>query len=137
MWDERYSGEDYVYGKEPNDFLRENLSRLKRGKVLCLGSGEGRNAVFLAKHGYEVTALDASLAGLKKAEKLAHEAGVHISTLPVDLHDYAFASESWDSIVSIYCHLPPPLRERVHLGVVTALREDGIFLMEASSTPPV
>ncbi len=102
MWDKRYSAEEYVYGKEPNDFLRENFTKLKKGKVLCIGDGEGRNSVFLAKQGFEVTALDLSSVGLKKAEQLAKENDVKISTIHADLNDYTFEAEAWDSIVSIF-----------------------------------
>ena len=60
MWDERYNSKDYIYGEEPNSFLAENIQSIPKGKVLCLGEGEGRNAVFLARQGYEVTAVDLS-----------------------------------------------------------------------------
>lgn len=58
MWDERYRGEDFVYGTEPNGFLRAASSQLTRGRVLCLAEGEGRNAAFLAEQGHRVTAVD-------------------------------------------------------------------------------
>ena len=66
MWDERYAVAEFVYGKEPNAFLAEHCDKLPKGKVLSLAEGEGRNAVFLAAQGYEVTAVDASLVGLNK-----------------------------------------------------------------------
>lgn len=131
MWDKRYSLDEYVYGKSPNDFLRENVSKLKSGKVLCLAEGEGRNAVFLAKQGFDVTALDSSAVGLKKAKELALENSVKISTVQADLNDYEFEPDTWDSIVSIFCHLPPRLREKVHKGSVTSLKDNGVFLLEA------
>lgn len=131
MWDKRYSVDEYVYGKSPNDFLRENVAKLKNGKVLCLAEGEGRNAVFLAKQGFDVTALDSSAIGLKKAKELALENGVKISTVQADLNDYEFEPDTWDSIVSIFCHLPPELREKVHKGSVNGLKDSGVFLLEA------
>ena len=70
MWDERYSSSTYVYGTEPNRFLAENTQRLQKGKILCLAEGEGRNAVQLARCGYEVTAVDQSEVGRAKALKL-------------------------------------------------------------------
>ncbi|MEI7575141.1 MAG: hypothetical protein WCJ00_05505 [Methylotenera sp.] len=66
MWDERYSAEVYAYGKKPNKFLKDNYKVIPKGKVLSLAEGEGRNAVFLAKQGYAVTAVDASQVGLEK-----------------------------------------------------------------------
>ncbi len=131
MWDKRYSDESYAYGKKPNDFLYQNASSLPVGSTLCLGEGEGRNAVFLAGLGHEVTALDSSSVGLKKAEKLATEAGVTISTVHADLNDYVLEAGRWDTIVSIFCHLPAPLRRKVHAQVKAALRPGGMFILEA------
>ena len=71
MWDKRYAGETYAYGTQPNDFLRDNAQSLPVGDTLCLGEGEGRNAVFLAGLGHRVTALDSSEVGLGKALRLA------------------------------------------------------------------
>ena len=51
MWDERYGREDFVFGTEPNDFLRDNVGRLQAGAAVCIGDGEGRNGVFLARSG--------------------------------------------------------------------------------------
>lgn len=102
-----------------------------RGRVLCLAEGEGRNAIFLAAQGFEVVAVDASAVGLAKAERLAREQRVAITTVQEDLSGYAPGHDTWDAIVSIWCHLPPALRERVHHGVGLALRIGGVFLLEA------
>ena len=131
MWDEEYSGDDYVYGTEPNDFLLSMTEDLKKGCVLCLAEGEGRNAVHLAKKGFTVTAVDSSQVGLAKAERLAHKNGVEIEAVLTDLADFTMVKDSWDSIVSISCHLPPDLRKKVHRDVVAGLRKGGTFLLEA------
>ncbi len=131
MWDERYSNEQFAYGKEPNDFLREAADRLPVGKTLCLAEGEGRNAVFLARMGHAVTAVDLSIVGLEKAGRLAQEHQVSIERIHSDLSRYSIAPESWDAIVSIFAHVPLPLRQRVHRDVVAGLRPGGIFLLEA------
>jgi len=131
-WDERLAGDVFWYGTQPNDFLREHAAALPpRGRVLCLGEGEGRNAVFLAEQGFEVVGVDASAVGLAKAARLARERGVAITTLQADLAQFPLGSAAWDGIVSIWCHLPPPLRARVHRDVVGALRPGGVFLLEA------
>ena len=130
-WDERYLGEEYVYGTEPNDFLRSVAGQLPVGRVLCIGEGEGRNAAFLASLGHDVTALDASSVGLAKAARLARSRGLSVRTLHADLADYRFEPGAWDAIVSIFCHTPRPLRRAVHAGVVTALRPGGVFVLEA------
>ena len=131
MWDEEYSGEDYVYGKEPNEFLLEMSGRLKIGKVLCLAEGEGRNAVHLARQGFEVIAVDSSKVGLAKADKLAQGFGVIIQTVTADLADYTIEEGAWDSIISISCHVHQDLRRRLHKDVVAGLKEGGTFLLEA------
>ena len=131
MWDERYSGPDYIYGTEPNDFLAEQAHRLPRGRVLCLAEGEGRNAVWLAGQGFDVTAVDASGVGLHKARRLAAERGVEIRTIHADLATFAIEPDAWDVIVSIFCHLLPPLRADVHRRGVAGLRPGGVLLLEA------
>jgi cyclopropane fatty-acyl-phospholipid synthase-like methyltransferase len=132
FWDQRYSEPGYAYGQEPNDFLREQAGRFPRGgKILCLAEGEGRNAVFLAGLGFEVTALDQSAVGLVKARALAGERGVALRTERMDLADWAPAPGSWDGIVAIWAHLPPPLRRQVHERASLALRPGGQFLLEA------
>ena len=131
MWDERYSADEYAYGKEPNDFLREHASLLPAGRVLCLAEGEGRNAVYLAQLGYQVVAVDSSSAGLKKAQRLADECEVTIETLQADLDSFDFGQEQWQGIVSIFCHLPPATRRKVHSQVLTGLKSGGILLLEA------
>lgn len=131
MWDEEYSVEEYVYGELPNEFLAEMTARLKKGTVLCLAEGEGRNAVHLAKQGFNVTAVDSSIVGLRKAERLAQKNGVTIKTVHADLADYQIEENTWDNIVSISCHLPPELRKEVHKNAVLGLKQAGVFLLEA------
>jgi SAM-dependent methyltransferase len=131
-FDQRYATEEYWYGTLPNDFLKEHVDALPPGgRVLCLGEGEGRNAVFLAAQGFEVVAVDASAVGLAKAERLARERQVYITTVHADLAHYALGHDAWDGIVSIWCHLPPGLRAHVHHDVGLALRTGGAFLLEA------
>lgn len=133
MWDERFSSDDYFYGTEPNTFLRESVSDLRPGSVLCLAEGEGRNAVFLAQQGFSVTAVDSSRAGRDKAMKLANRAGVTITYEVLDLAEYEFMPQAWDNIVSIFCHLPAPLRQRVHEAVPGSLKPNGCLLIEGYS----
>ncbi len=132
MWNSRYSEPGFAYGLEPNDFLRNEWSRIAPGgKVLCLAEGEGRNAVFLAKQGYDVTAVDLSLVGLKKAEQLAKEQGVSISTEHADLAGYDLGNEEWDGIVSIFAHVPPAVRFKLHNQMGDALKPGGYLILEA------
>ncbi|XXF75179.1 class I SAM-dependent methyltransferase [Myxococcaceae bacterium GXIMD 01537] len=132
QWDARFSGEAYVYGTQPNDFLVEMAPRLPSGgRVLSLGEGEGRNAVYLATLGQRVTAVDASRVGLEKARQLAEARGVALDTVVTDLADYPVAPAAWDAAIVIFCHLPPALRRKVHRALAEGLRPGGVVLLEA------
>lgn len=131
MWNERYADAFAAYGTEPNDFLREVASQLPDGPVLCLAEGEGRNAVFLAARGHDVTAVDQSEVGLANAEKLAAERGVPLTTAVADLADYDLGEAKWAAIVSVWAHVPPPIRVPLHAACVRALRPGGAMVLEA------
>ncbi len=131
-WDNRYGESGFAYGTEPNDFLVASLKKLPpAGNVLCLADGEGRNSVFLAQQGYRVTAVDSSSVGLAKANSLAAERGVTITTCVADLADYPLPEKTYDAIISIFCHLPPHIRKRVHNQIPLSLKKGGVFLLEA------
>jgi len=136
MWNERYSEPGFAYGTEPNDFLAANAERClpANGEILCLAEGEGRNAVFLARLGQRVTAVDGSAVGLEKARGLAEQRGVALRTVVADLADFDLEIERWDGIVSIWCHTPSALRARLHRAIVAALKPGGVLLLE-SYTP--
>ena len=131
MWDERYSAEDYVYGTDPNEFLANAAREIPKGKVLCIAEGEGRNAVYLAEHCYDVLAVDSSSVGLEKAKKLAKQRGVSIDTVVADLADFEIQPNSWDGVVSIFAHLPPEIRKTLHQKMVNGLRPGGVLVLEA------
>jgi hypothetical protein len=131
MWDDRYSDSDYAYGTAPNDFLVEQAIHIPAGPILCLAEGEGRNAVWLARRGHPVTAMDASAVGLQKAQRLAEAHGVEITTHHGDLAHFAIVPDAWSGIVSIFAHVPPALRRSVHQGVVSGLRPGGVLILEA------
>ena len=131
MWDERYSQEGFSYGTEPNDFLVEVADRIPEGPVLCLAEGEGRNAVYLARLGREVLAVDQSPVGLEKAHKLAAARGVAIETRASDLAAFEFSPARYAGIVSIWGHLPPALRKDFHAKCVDALLPGGVMVLEA------
>lgn len=131
MWDERYNTDEYVYGTKPNEFLYNYINELPKGKVLSIAEGEGRNALFLAQQGYQVTAVDSSIVGLKKAERLANKHKVDIEFIHADLAQYDFGQERWDGVVSIFCPLPSAIRKRVYHNLQTGLKPGGVFLVEA------
>lgn len=131
MWDQRYSGGGLAYGDQPNGFLVEQVNALKPGTCLCLAEGQGRNAIWLARQGFSVTAMDQSPVGMARARELAAERGVSIDTQVGDLSDFDLGDARWDNIISIIGHLPSDLRRSVHQRVVRALKPGGIFLLEA------
>ena len=132
MWDQRYAEQGFAYGSEPNDFLVEQAGRIRPGgKVLCLAEGEGRNAVWLAGRGFEVTAIDQSAVGLAKAAKLAAERGVQVKWVQGDLAVFSLEPGAWDGIVSIWAHTPPSIRVPLHRRVVEGLRPGGVLVLES------
>lgn len=131
MWDERYAEPGYVYGTEPNDFLRSVADRIPPGPVLCLAEGQGRNAVYIASLGHDVLAVDQSPAGLARARELAASRGVRITTEVADLESYHIEPGKWSGIVAIFAHLPPALRARVFGAAVKGLASGGAFVLEA------
>lgn len=131
MWNERFGSEEYVFGLEPNDFLREQAMNLPRGRALSLGEGEGRNAVWLSTQGFDVWSVDLSPVGVAKTLKLAESCGVIVHASVGDLAEYMIEPATWDVIISIFAHTPPPIRRRIHQQVVTGLRHGGVYLLEA------
>jgi len=131
IWDDRYGTDGYVYGTNPNEFLISVADQLPVGKVLSLGEGEGRNAVYLAERGFTVVAVDSSSVGLEKALRLAGKRAVTIEAITADLGEFTIHPSAWDAIISIFCHLPTALRKSVHQKVVQGLRPGGIFVLEA------
>ena len=131
MWDQRYNTPEFVYGEEPNSFLVENTQYLMPGSLLCLAEGEGRNGVFLARKGFQVIAVDSSMVGLQKARALAARHKVELRTVVADLAEYVIEPESVDNVVSIFCHLPPEVRKRIHGAVVNGLKPGGVLILEA------
>ena len=125
----------YLFGTKPNDFLKSVADRLApNSRILCLADGEGRNGVYLASLGHQVTAVDQSRVGLEKAKKLAEQKQVAIDAIEADLAGYDLGNESWDCIVSIFFHIPPDLRDRIYPRIITALKPGGLLILE-SYTP--
>lgn len=132
FWDKRYKEDGYAYGLEANDFLKSKINELKpHSKILCLAEGEGRNAIFLAAHKHEVTAIDYSIEGLNKLSDLAKERNLNIETICADLTDYKIELNKWDAIISIFGHFPASLRKSIFTQVHGGLKSTGVFLMEA------
>lgn len=131
FWDERYGRPGFFYGTEPNDFLRAQAAALPIGEVLCIGEGEGRNALHLARLGHRVTAVDQSEVGMAKLREHATAEQLPIEALVADLAVFDFGIARWSAIVSIFCHLPSALRTDVHRRAAAALAPGGRVILEA------
>lgn len=133
FWDKRYSANKYVYGKEPNAYFKEHLKALSTGNILLVGEGEGRNAVYAAKLGWNVSAFDLSVEGKKKAKLLADENNVQIEYCVGELHELNFQREQFDVVAVIFTHFPPQSRTNIHRNLASYLRRGGIVIMEVFS----
>ena len=133
MWNERFAREEPVYGEEPNRYLRSQTEkRLKPPmKVLLPADGYGRNGLWLAKEGFEVTTVDVSPVGVERARKAAQSAGVSAEILRGDLNTWEWPKDQFDAVAAIYLHLPPEERQGVHAHMLGALKPGGILILEA------
>lgn len=100
-WDARFKSDTYVFGTLPAKVLSENIDRIPVGRVLDIAMGEGRNAVFLAKKGFQVDGVDISAVALRKAHRLARKAKVTLQTVNADLREYQIPAKTYDAIVNI------------------------------------
>ncbi len=131
FWDSRYASPDYAYGTAPNAGLVALEHLLPReARVLVPGDGEGRNGVWLATRGHQVSVVDQSAAGLRKCAQLAESRGVGVNVLHADLADYRPEPAGFDALVLVFVHLPPDLRRRVHQRLLAALRPGGVLILE-------
>lgn len=130
QWDTRYQEREYVYGTEPNQFLRSELAILPSGKILFPAEGEGRNAVFAASRGWDADAFDQSIKGRDKALKLAAEKGVSINYWISSIEEWLSSVETYDCIALIFMHLPPDIRSLAHQKACTSLKPGGIIILE-------
>jgi len=133
FWNNMYSSNDYIYGREPNVYYAENLKKLTPGKVLFPGEGEGRNAVYASQLGWDVSAFDSSEKGREKALQLAKTKGVHIYYQVVDADDVVFPEGQFDCIVLIFVHLPTEKRQDFHRKMISYLKPGGHIIFEGFS----
>jgi tellurite methyltransferase len=124
-WDQRFKGNGFALGKEPNPFLKKYLRFLPTGQALDIAAGEGRNAVFLARHGFNVDAIDISEKGLKKTRQLATEMGVRVHTIQADLDRHPIEEGRYDLIANFYF-----LRRSLIPRLKRGLRQGGKIIFE-------
>ena len=133
LWNQRFATEDYFYGIEPNEFFEKELKTLKPGRILLPMEGEGKNAIYAAKLGWEVIAYDYSDIGQQKALRLAKENNVEIEYLLVDNESFKYDGEKFDAIAFIYTHLKSELRRAFFNKLLGFLKPDAEVILEAYS----
>jgi hypothetical protein len=132
-WNERFSKEEFAYGEQPNNYLKEQLEKLDTGKILFPAEGEGRNAVFAARMGWTVSAFDVSVVGKNKALRLAENNHVAIDYQVGELQTLHYTPEEFDVIALIYAHFPAAIKSSYHRMLDKFLRKNGLIIFEAFS----
>jgi 2-polyprenyl-3-methyl-5-hydroxy-6-metoxy-1,4-benzoquinol methylase len=128
FWDQRYKEEEFVYGEAPNEFFKTELGKLQKGKILLPAEGEGRNAVYAASKGWDVTAFDYSEAGREKTKLLANKRHVRINYLIESYESVNFPENSFDVIALIYTHTPD--WKNVYIKLMSFLKPGGTMIIE-------
>lgn len=130
FWNQRYSEDEWVYGKSPNAFFKEQLDGIPPGKIILPAEGEGRNAVYAAGLGWDVTALDYSEAAREKALRLANKAGLSIDYKVVDLSVARLPSSTYDAAAFIFVHLPRSVIQEAYRAVIDSLKPGAGIILE-------
>lgn len=131
IWDERYGQEAYAYGEQPNVFFRSQIEKLQPGTLLLPAEGEGRNAVFAARMGWNVMAFDQSIEGKRKADLLASKFGVSIDYQVGEFSNLNFDENSFDVMGLIYAHFPAAVKSKYHQILSRYVKKGGVVIFEA------
>lgn len=141
-YDKLYARQEYYWGKKPSKMCDKVIEIIRpnpnfRPRLLDLGCGEGRNAVYFAQHGFDVYGLDASLPGLNKTRRYAKEAGVQVKTIQADITSYKLVN-TYDVIFStgVLQYLPPEVREQRFQNYKDSTSPNGINALSAFVKKP-
>ena len=131
MWNSRFRTDDYIFGTEPNLWLREHAAVWQPGqRVLCVADGEGRNSVWLAGQGLQVDAFDIAEAGVAKARKLAAARGVEVNFSVSDCDSFAWPPGAYDGVAAIFVQFADPaMRERLFANIRRCLKPGGTLVL--------
>jgi SAM-dependent methyltransferase len=133
FWNQRYAKKEYAYGIEPNTFFRAEIDKLRKGNLLLPGEGEGRNAVYAAKHGWEVTAVDFSVKAKVKANKLAVKHNVEIKYIVESLNKAELPDDYFDAVAFISVHLNDEDLEKGMQKIFKSMKSRATFIFECFS----
>ncbi|MDQ0174997.1 class I SAM-dependent methyltransferase [Bacillus chungangensis] len=133
-WNKFFNSKEYMYGEEPNVFIQQQAFRLEKcQKVIAFAEGEGRNAVFLAKRGHKITAIDYADSGLQKTKKLAQKYAVDVRTKKVDLLVDSVPSEKYDAAIMVFGHFHRDAQKMIFKKMKNAIKPKGIIMLEVYS----
>lgn len=131
-WNRRFEGDDFLFGAEPNEWLREHVAVwLPGGRILCVADGEGRNSVWLARQGFVVDAFDIAEVGVAKARRFAARQGVNVSYSVADCASYDWPRASFDGVAAIFIQFADPAqRERLFAHMTDSLKPGGTLVLQ-------
>ena len=133
FWNERFDKEEFIFGKEPNEYLVEKTKQYLKpqDKVLCIADGEGRNGVWLAKQGMQVVGFDASDIALAKAKQFAKDNQVEVEYSFSDTDSYAWHENTYDAVIGIFIQFADPaMRARIFQQAHKATKPGGLFILQ-------
>jgi len=128
-WDRRYGEGELLWGSRPNRFLEEEAAGLSPGRALDLACGQGRNAVWLAESGWEVTGVDFSAVAVEQARGVAQKRGVSVEWVVADLLDYRPEPQAYDLVLVFYLQVSREERARIVRAAAEGVQVGGTFLL--------
>lgn len=131
-WNQRFAGDEFLFGTEPNEWLREHAGVWAPGqRVLCVADGEGRNSVWLAQRGLQVTAFDIAEAGVAKARRLAAARGVAVDYRVADCDAFGWPEAAYDGVAAVFIQFADPaMRARLFARIVASLAPGGTLVLQ-------
>lgn len=131
-WNRRFEPEGFIFGQEPNDYLRAQAALLRPGsRALCVADGEGRNSVWLARQGLQVDAFDIAQVGVCKARALAAQAGVTVHYSVAACDEWAWTPDTYDLVAAIFVQFADPAaRERLFANMAQTLKPGGLLVLQ-------
>lgn len=133
-WDSRFSEEGYVYGTTENEFIKKMSEQIpNQSKIGCFAEGEGRNAVYLATLGHNVTTYDQSTVGLEKAATFAKQHQVNIETVAMDLTKEKAESDQYDAAIMVFGHVPKQDQNFLIENIIQSVKSGGHIIIEVYS----
>jgi SAM-dependent methyltransferase len=131
-WNRRYASDDFLFGTEPNAWLREHAGSLpSRGRILSVADGEGRNSVWLAQQGFQVDAFDLADRAVEKAKAFAQRQGILVNFVVADVDGFAWPEAAYDGVVAIFVQFADPdIRARLFERIVRSLKPGGVLILQ-------